>query len=187
VTRALALVPFVLAIALAGCDLSELGDRETGPTQRTTLDERGSYGGVGVGSSEADVRAALGEPGGGDGYNPLSESDYRGPPHIRVLGGVKPILLRYDETAYLLNTRTKRVFSMIVSKPGATTSRGVGVGDPLSGVRRNYENAVCGRAVAGEPLFGDEVPTYPWCRIRRGDVEVFFGDDPIQSITVTRK
>jgi hypothetical protein len=76
---------------------------------------------------------------------------------------------------------------MIVSKPGATTSRGVGVGDPLSGVRRNYENAVCARAVAGEPLFGDEVPTYPWCRIRRGDVEVFFGDDPIQSITVTRK
>ena len=60
----------MLAIALAGCDLSELGDRETGPTQRTTLDERGSYGGVGVGSSEADVRAALGEPGGGDGYTP---------------------------------------------------------------------------------------------------------------------
>jgi hypothetical protein len=183
VTRALVLVPSVLAIALAGCDVSEL---ETGPARRTTLEERGTYGGVGLGSSEAEVRAALGEPGGGDGYKPLSESDYRGPPHIRALGGVKPILLRYDESAYLLNARTKRVFSMIVSKPGATTRAGVGVGDPLSGVRRNYENPVCGRAVAGEPLFGDEVPTYPWCRIRRGDVEVFFGDDPIQSITVTR-
>lgn len=75
----------------------------------------------------------------------------------------------------------------MVSRFGATTRAGVGVGDPLSRVRTEYDKSVCGKATAGEPLFGDEVPTYPWCRVRRGDVEVFFGDDPVESITVTMK
>jgi hypothetical protein len=43
----------------------------------------------------------------------------------------------------------------------------------------------CGEAVAGEPLFGGETPTYPWCRALIGDTRVFFGRDPIESITLT--
>jgi len=183
----LVLVPLLLAVAVAGCDFSELGDREDGNTARTVLDERGLYGGVGLGSSEAEIRAALGEAGGGDGYKPLNETEYRGPPHIRAQGDVRPILLRYAVTAYLINARTKVVFSMIVSSPGATTRAGVGVGDPLSLVRRKYEHVVCGKQVAGEPLLGGETPTYPWCRVRRHGVEVFFGDDPIESITLTQR
>ena len=88
--------------------------------------------------------------GGGDGYKPLNETEYCGPPHIQAQGGVRPILLRYAVTAYLINARTKVVFSMIVSSPGATTRAGVGVGDPLSLVRKKYNHVVCGKQVAGD-------------------------------------
>jgi hypothetical protein len=33
------------------------------------------------------------------------------------------------------------------------------------------------RGVAGEPLFGGETPTYPWCGGLIGDTRVFFGGD----------
>lgn len=44
----------------------------------------------------------------------------------------------------------------------------------------------CGEAVASEPLSGGETPTYSWCRVVVGDIRVFFGADPIESITLTR-
>jgi hypothetical protein len=43
----------------------------------------------------------------------------------------------------------------------------------------------CGQTVAGEPLFGGEPPTHPWCRVIVGDVRVFFGGDPIKSVALT--
>jgi hypothetical protein len=42
----------------------------------------------------------------------------------------------------------------------------------------------CGKAIAGEAVFG-ESPSYRWCRALVGGVRVFFGGDPIESITLT--
>jgi hypothetical protein len=183
------LVPLVLAIVVSGCDLSGL--ERTGLTRGSAPRWTSVAGMAASVSALRKPRSVLrsGSPA-ATTTTATTRSVNRNTAvrHTsRALGGVKPILLRYDETAYLLNARTKRVFSMIVSKRGATTRAGVGVGDPLSRVRRKYGDAVCGRAVAGEPLFGGETPTYPWCRVRLGDIEVFFGDDPVESITVTRK
>jgi hypothetical protein len=77
------------------------------------------------------------------------------------------------------------VFSMATLADGARTRAGVGVGDDLDDVRQAYERVNCGEAIAGEPLFGDDYPTYPWCRALVGSVRVFFGEDPIASVTIT--
>ena len=60
------------------------------------------------------------------------------------------------------------------------------VGDPLDLVRENYEHVRCGKAVAGEAVSGGDPSTYAWCRMRLDSVEVFFGDDPIESVTLTQ-
>jgi hypothetical protein len=72
------------------------------------------------------------------------------------------------------------------SRRGAQTRAGVRVGDGLELVRIRYGRVHCGEAVAGEPLFGGELPTYPWRRALVGDVRVFFGGEPIDSVTLTR-
>jgi len=74
---------------------------------------------------------------------------------------------------------------MAILERGARTRTGVGVGDELDRVRERYERVECGEAVAGEPLFSGEPPTYSWCRALVGGTRVFFGGDPIESITVT--
>lgn len=54
-------------------------------------------------------------------------------------------------------------------------------------MRERYDERVeCGEAVAGEALVGGETPMYPWCRVRVGDSIVFFGEDPIESVTLAR-
>jgi hypothetical protein len=68
---------------------------------------------------------------------------------------------------------------------GAETHAGIGVADPLSAARDRYSGAECGDAPRGEPFTGGEQPIYPWCRVVVGDVHVFFGGDPIESITLT--
>lgn len=94
-----------------------------------------------------------------------------------------PTPLHYRDTAYLVSP-TVGVFSMVTLESGARTREGVGVGDELARVRERYDRVDCGESVAGEGLFG-ETPMYPWCRAIVGDVRVFFGEDPIESITLT--
>jgi hypothetical protein len=185
VTKFTVLVLFLITFA-AGCDLSELGGTEDDAGFPTTVDEAGGrYGEVSFGSAEEEVRAAFGEPGGREGYFPLDEDFFRGPVFIRAVGG-KPAVLRYEEAAFLVSP-TAGVYSFVVTRLGAKTRAGVMVGDPLSQVRERYEGVSCGEAVAGEALFGGEQPTYPWCRARVSGAEVFFGDDPIEAITVTAR
>jgi hypothetical protein len=47
----------------------------------------------------------------------------------------------------------------------------------------DYEGVFPEGAVGGEPVFGGETPTYPWCLVR-GKIRVFFGEDPIDSIMI---
>jgi hypothetical protein len=73
---------------------------------------------------------------------------------------------------------------MITLAEGARTRAGVGIGDDLERVREAYDRVDCGEAVGGEPVFGGDTPMYPWCRVL-GDIHVFFGEDPIDSITLS--
>jgi hypothetical protein len=94
--------------------------------------------------------------------------------------------MHYDDSAYLVSP-TVGVFAMATLESAARTRAGVGVGDDLELARERYEHVNCGEAVAGEALFGGESPTYPWCQALVGSVGVFFGEDPIESITLLRR
>jgi hypothetical protein len=155
------------------------------------VDERaGRLRGVEFGDTADEVRARLGEPTDDeDGFFPAG-MDYTGPPSIPVPRAdhhppVKPEELHYDHMALLVSP-TVGVYSMAIVADGARTRAGVRLGDDLERVRERYARVRCGEAVAGEPLFGDDYPTYPWCRALVGETRVFFGDDPIESITLTR-
>jgi hypothetical protein len=140
--------------------------------------------GVGFGASEDAVRRVFGEPAGGEGYFPEGES-YTGPPGIPSPDGTRPRVLRYEDVAFLLSHRG--VFSFMVTAGEAVTPRGIGVGDSLDSARRAYSMDNCGKSTRGEPLFGGPPPTYRWCRtILEDGAHVFFGNDPIESITFTR-
>ena len=171
------------SLALSACDLFEISDESDEQFPRLIDEQKGRYGEVGFGSTEAEVRAAFGEPGGGDGFYPLDADSYSGPEFIKAPDGRKPTVLRYEEVAFLVSS--DGVFAVSVTRPEATTLRGVAVGEPLQTVHENYDGRRCGEAVAGEPLFGGETPTYAWCRVRVASTSVFFGGDPIESVTLT--
>lgn len=124
-----------------------------------------------------------------DGFFPEG-ADYTGPPAIPSPetdqgSRIPPSELHYDGTAYLVSP-TVGIFSMATLEQGARTRAGVRVGDDLELVRDRYDRTECGEAVAGEPLLGGETPTYPWCRAIVTGTRIFFGEDPIESITLTR-
>jgi hypothetical protein len=152
-------------------------------------ERRGSYGGIAMGASEQDVRRVFGEPGGGQGFFPLGESfaEIGGPPAVSVWPPgtrKRATVLRYDGVAFLVGSRG--VFAFVVTAEGARTRMGVAIGDRLRDARRRYRLG-CGEGVGGEPLFGGETPTYPYCRGTIGDrIRIWFGQDPIRSITLAR-
>jgi hypothetical protein len=124
-----------------------------------------------------------------DGFFPAG-TDFTGPPSIPSPPSARgtrtpPETLHYDDAAFIVSP-TAGVYAMATLANGARTTAGVGVGDDLDHVPEVYERAECGEAIAGEPLFGDDYPTYRWCRVTVGNVGVFFGEDPIESITLTR-
>ena len=117
-------------------------------------------------------------------------TDYTGPPAIPSPATddgsrAPPSEFHHDDTAFLVSP-TVGIFSMATLEQGARTLAGVGVGDDLELARASYDRVECGEAVVGEPRFGGETPTYRWCRALVGDIRVFFGADPIESITLTR-
>lgn len=154
------------------------------------VDERaGALNGVRFGDSEAQVRARLGEPSDTDSGVFPAGADYTGPPSIPSPQSDqrpprRPAALHYDDAAYVVSP-TAGVFAMASLAEGARTRAGVGVGDDLALVRDRYDRVTCGDAVVGEAPFGGETPMYAWCRAYVGDIRVFFGADPIHSITLT--
>jgi hypothetical protein len=68
--------PLTLAVT-AGCNVVEMLGGEDDEGVPVLVDERGgTYGGVGLGSSEAEVRAVFGDPGEGEGFIPLDEEAF---------------------------------------------------------------------------------------------------------------
>ena len=183
-------LPVLLLAGLAAVGLALLalgGDEDAQPV---LVEERaGVLHGVRFGDVERDVKGRLGEETDDrDGVFPEG-ADYTGPfaipsPASDRGSRIPPSQLHYDDTAYLVSPSVG-VFSMTTLEKGARTRAGVGIGDELALVRERYDRVQCGEAVAGESLLGGKPPTYPWCRALAGDTRVFFGDDPIESITLT--
>jgi hypothetical protein len=175
------------AVALA---VAFYAGRDT-PAPPVLVDERlGAVRGVQFGDTGEEIRARLGEPSDEhQGFFPQGAT-YTGPPAIPSPRSDQtppspPTPLHYAGTAYLVSP-TVGVFSMAALEDGARTLAGVAVGDDLEKVRRVYGRVDCGESVAGEAMFGGDTPMYPWCRAIVGDIRTFFGDDPIDSITLTR-
>jgi hypothetical protein len=171
-----------MALAVAAIALLVHGGSEA--PQRVLVDERsGSVAGVRLGDSRADVLGALGPPTDDeDGFFP-AERDFTGPPAIPTPEGrAEPI--HYKDVAFLVSA-VSGVFAVAVLAEGGMTRAGVGIGDSLDRVRERYRGVMCGEAIAGEALVGPD-PTYEWCSTTLDDVHVFFGGDPIASITLRR-
>jgi hypothetical protein len=177
---ALVTVAGLLAGATVAGILLARGSKQ--PTRPLLVDEKlGRIGRVTLGESRESVIATLGAPGArtaGGPFAPLGESlvGIGGPPAIAVPG--RPEVLRYDRLAVLLVDG--RVFSLLADDPGATTRKGVGVGQPLSAARRADPSIVCRTASGGEAS-----EAYPFCSVRLGDLRLGFGKDPIRSISLT--
>jgi hypothetical protein len=181
----------ILAAALlfTGCAKNE----PRGSERAVIVDERaGVVVGVRFGDTAEDIRRHLGEPTDRKpGFFPAGDH-YTGPPSIVAPAvdqrqpRVPPSELHYEHSAFLVSPRVG-TFAIATLAQGARTRAGVAVGDELGRVRERYERVTCGEQVAGEPLFGGKPPTYRWCRTVVGEVRVFFGGDPIESITLTRR
>jgi hypothetical protein len=161
----------VSVFALVGCASDEA------PPQELDV-SAGTYGGVGIGSSTADVRAKFGAgESAPDGPAAPLEDEHSEigaalsipfPEEARV--GTRDIL-RYDDVAFLIIE--DRVFALVATE-------GEPIGDELESVRQSYA-VECGTTEGG-----GEYREYPYCVGKLGEGRyVWFGDYPIRSVTVS--
>ncbi len=155
---------------------------DVSPEKPRVVDEtRGSYRGVRLGDRPRRVRATLGEPPARGGGAPLGEDFYEigGPTSSQPPPRIGPITA-YRYRGLLLEMTSQGVYAFTITDGDAETGRGVGIGDSLGTVRRAYPGLECGTANEGS-----EYVTFPYCggRLTPGRY-VWFGQDPIRSITV---
>ena len=188
--RGVQVVSALLLLALASGGLALLALRLGDDPESVLIDEQaGALDGVNFGDSEAEVVRRLGdETDDRPGYFSAGR-DYTGPFSIPAPASdqgsrIAPSALHYGDSAYLVSP-TAGVFSMTTSSEGGRTRAGVEVGDRLALVRERYTRVRCGKAVGGEPLVGGNRRRYDWCRAVVGDTRLFFGADPVASITIT--
>jgi hypothetical protein len=166
----------LLVLAVSACG----GSSRPAPAVDETA---GTLGGVRFGATPAQVRDRLGDPSdSADGFFPKGVA-YSGPPGITSPDqgtGTRPQTLHYGDSAYLFSP-TVGVYAMATAARGSTTKAGVGVGDPLADVATSFKHIDCGQTAGGEP------PSYNWCRATLPKLRVFFGGDPVRSITLTRR
>jgi len=152
-------------------------------TATVMIDERtGSYRGIRFGTAERDVIRALGTPDRTPGFAPAGEnpSEVGVPEFIPAKGPGG--LLKYEGVGFL-GTPDDGVYAFIVTDAGATTRRGVSIGDRMDVARSKYKLA-CRDVAGGESLFGGH-EFYPSCSGRlNGGTRIWFGRDPIRSITL---
>jgi hypothetical protein len=167
----------IVAVALAvlvGCEARE---------EPVTIDERvGEYRSVRFGSSEREVIRVFGEPNRESGFAPVGRSpaEIGVPQSIKTPGG-PPLLLKYEHVAFLITPGTG-VYAMIVTEAGTTTTRGVAIGDKMEDARRRY-SLRCLDVAGGESLL-DGQEFYSSCGANIGRARIWFGRDPIKSITL---
>jgi hypothetical protein len=162
----------VVGAAVHGAD----GAAQGGPTE---VDARtGVVAGVRIGDTAGQIETKLGRATFGNEFSPRRTRPFTGPLAIPAPDSIQAAVAQYQSHAFLIGSIG--TYSLKTVAPGAATQRGVGVGEPLSAVRQAYPGTRCGRYLQGEGT------AFDWCSARIGLNAVFFGGDPIASITVTR-
>jgi hypothetical protein len=175
----------VLIAATVGLMLGR--DDETGGMDAETrlVDDRsGAYRGVQMGDSVEEVSRVLGEPSREPGFAPADNSpaEVGVPQSIPAPGPSASPLLKYEDVAFLVGPRG--VYAFIVTADEAATTRGIAIGDGMEKARTAYDVS-CIDVAGGESLVGGGQEFYPSCGATLdGRLRVWFGRDPIRSITL---
>ena len=166
-----------------GSDRSELTN-DTSASERLVDENLGSYRGLTLRTSSlADVQNALGvrsaarlnEP-----WVPLGRDApvHRGPQAVDGPPADSSNVGAYRYGSLFVMLIRDHVALLDVVEPGATTTRGVSIGDPIERAKTNYPELECG-TVTGDP---------PWdaCvgRMESG-YYLWIGGDPIESIALS--
>jgi hypothetical protein len=153
------------------------------PGSRALVIEEGAaaFRGIAFGEDRELVIRKLGPKREADGtIAPTGErfEDIGAPPFIDI-PGVTHEVFRYPDTTVLLTENG--VYGFVITADDAETLAGVGIGDNLALAEDRYGDLECGIARAGD------YRTFPYCGGMVGAGRwIWFGQDPIRSITVTR-
>ena len=175
----------VLAAATAFTACGWGRDPEPAPLRPATVDERkGTYRGVGIGTTRADARRELGrvESGPTDPLAPIGvDADEVGvPPSPRDPGGPDGIAIWRFERA-VMAAGGGRAWLLSIAADDAVTAERVGVGSTLDDVRAAYRGMDCGTVNENT-----EYPQFVYCTVRVAPERyLFFAYDPVRSITMS--
>jgi hypothetical protein len=181
-----ACVLVTLAAVAAGAGCAGIGGGQTaGPRQHSIDELAGRYRGVALGDPRSAAIHVFGQP--------VSTKDPASPIGIDFSDGGpisqknppgytrRPDLLRYDGVS-VLSTPPAGIHSIVISDPGAATTKGVGIGDALAKARRLYPTLHCAKARTTSD--GEPAPAYCAGRLAR-DRYIWFGNDPIRVIALS--
>ena len=160
---------FWSAVACGGGD----GDGPEVVSRAAVIDEmRGTYRGVGLGAPREAMFAVFGRKRAGSLAAMPLEGRTRG---AWTMSYPKPYcgmpIYRYERVAF--GFTCGKLLWIVTNEPGAQTTRGVAVGDPLRNVDAAYPEAVCGTA-------GNQ---YAACSARLAENRfIWFGGNPIATI-----
>lgn len=182
-----------LAASLAGCGSNAASSQ---PSLGTIDEGRGAIHGVRIGAEKPTVRRAFGSYGRKpEAYpiEPLEIDEARGSggpwsvvtgPHHLGPGGIEgeQVTLQYRGASFFV--RHNRVFGFMVTAPRTPTQKGIAVGDTLDRVRDAYPRFDCEGAFRSDTSATQEPACFGQAPHGRF---VYFGGDPIQSITVTER
>ena len=191
--RLISMLALLAVVVTTGCTVSSSPDLPTASFEQ--IDEvAGTYGGVGVGDAEEDVWRVFGRKaplGHEESFKPTGadEEDYFAPKFIPAETGYA-----YDDVLFWfpvedlhlgrgspLRGRQDEVAGFLVAAHGASTLRGIKVGDTLDEAKGAYPELECGERPSGD------FATYPYCSGRVAEQRhLWFGGDPIATISVSR-
>lgn len=89
------------------------------------------------------------------------------------------LTMRYDELTVDIAPR-QGAYAFFVWRPDARTTSGIRIGDRLKSAAQRHPGFRCGIRNRNS-----EYTPYPYCKGRVGDIYVWFGQDPIRSITLS--
>jgi hypothetical protein len=173
------------ALIVPGCPCDERAAIEvSAPGVR--IDERaGTVGRAALGDGPRELRRAFGRPQ-AEGENVRSMPRELDTADIGVPWSVAPppeikgvTLARYDGMSVDI-ARPHGAYVFFVWRPGSRTASGIRIGDDLESVRERHPGFRCGVRNRNS-----EYAPYPFCEGRVGDTHVWFGQDPIRSITLS--
>jgi hypothetical protein len=179
-----AAIAVVFVASMAGC--AERDD--AGRRAAIVIDERaGTVNGASLGDDSDAIRQTLGAattegvllrrtPDG------IEVEDIGLPWTLDPIPGVRitrVLRMRYDDVTVDV-APDKGAYAFFVWRPGTRTTGGVRIGDRLESAERRYRGFHCGIRNRDS-----EYTPYPYCTGRVGETYVWFGQDPIRSITIS--